>query len=237
MPGFETAATLVSDVARELSLVSAAVSDVFASTDPNILQLVALLKPTGRMLLEEHAWSQLQREATITTVNGTANYALPSDYGRPVDQTHWNRTQKRPAPAGVSGQQWQLLQAVAVGGVAYQLLRNWLEEVHVWPTPTAAETIKYEYISRNWGAASFAKETPTANADIVQFDPHLFSRALLLRFLARKGFPLEAAEADYRDALDKAKAKTTAAPKLSLNQGTGFRLLDESNIPETGYGL
>jgi hypothetical protein len=47
LPAWDTVAEIVSDAAIELGLISAAISDPFASTDPNILQLIGLLKSGG----------------------------------------------------------------------------------------------------------------------------------------------------------------------------------------------
>src|SRR3954468_3046330 len=48
LPGWDTVAEIVSDTAIELGLISAPIADPFASTDPNILQLLGLLKSGGR---------------------------------------------------------------------------------------------------------------------------------------------------------------------------------------------
>lgn len=232
MPGFDTAATIISDVARELGLVTSAVADPFASSDQNVLLLTVLLKPTGREIVRLHPWSHLQREATFNTVNGTPSYALATDFGRFLDATMWNRTQADNVPGSLTPQQWQQTKAWTSLGV-FKTLRLWGDLLYLDPTPTAAEAIYYEYISRNWGAAAFAKDVPTAATDVVQFDPHLFGRALKLRFLQAKGFDTTAALDDFNDALSLAKGQDGAAPTLSLHPG---RIAPWPNVPETGFG-
>lgn len=234
MPGFDTAATLVSDVARELGLVTSAISDPFASSDAHVLQLVALMKPTGRELVRLHPWTQLQRQGTFNTAASDADYDLATvaaDFGRLVDDTTWNRTQKSAVPVSTP-QQWQEAKAWTSTGI-YKTMRLWGEAFHLDPTPSAIEAVYFEYVSRYWGAASFTKEAPTLAVDVVQFDPLLFGRALKLRFLLAKGFDSSAALVDFQAALALAKGQDGAAGSISLS--TGIKRL-WPHLPETGFG-
>lgn len=233
MPGFDTAATIVSDVAKELGLVTAAIADPFASTDQNVVQLVAMLKPTGRELVRLHAWTHLIKEGGIATANGQASYALATDFGRIYDGTTWNRTQA--APIGViSPQQWQDAKGRVSSGV-YKTFRIWGDMAHFDPTPTAIEVVKYEYVSRWWtGDATEAKqEAPLVAADVIRFDPNLFSRALKLRWRTEKGFDTTAALSDFSEALRLAKGQDGAASAVTIGGGRG---MSSPNVPETGFG-
>lgn len=232
MPGFDTAATIISDVAREAGLVSSDIANPWASTDEHVLRLVSLLKPTGRELAKAHPWSHLVRQGTFNTTATDADYDLATvctDFGRLIDDTMWNRTQSNHVDGGVTPQQWQQLKVWSASGV-YKSMRLWGEAFHLDPTPTATESIYFEYVSRNWGAASFAKAAPTAAADIIQFDPHLFTRALKLRFLAAKGFDTTDAAADFAEALAAAKGQDGSAPVLAINPR---QRVPWPNIPET----
>lgn len=234
MPGFDTAATIVSDVALELGLVTSAISNPWAATDQNVVQLTALLKPTGRELVKAHPWSQLMRAGFID-LDGTEPYPFilsswVTDFGRLVDDTMWNTDGNHYGVA--TPQQWRQLRATSVSGLTY-LMRIESDLIYFDPQPGSGEHIDFNYISRNWGAAAFAKEAPTAATDVIQFDPHLFTRALKLRWLTAKGFDTGAAFADYTAALNAAKGQDGAAPVLSLGGG---RRMPYPNVPETGFG-
>src|SRR5574343_938435 len=93
-----TTSQVISAAARELGLVTADVADPFAATDPNILQLTALLNSLGSALAARHNWTQLSRLGSINLgtdvsashpVAGLHTYALPADFLRPVDGTEW----------------------------------------------------------------------------------------------------------------------------------------------------
>ena len=67
MPGFDTAATIISDVAREAGLVSSDIANPWASTDEHVLRLVSLLKPTGRELAKALQQSRPKMKVLFTT--------------------------------------------------------------------------------------------------------------------------------------------------------------------------
>lgn len=61
----DTVANIVSDAAAELGLGT--VSDVFAATDTNVVQLRTLLTSVGQSLVNTYDWTLLENETTITT--------------------------------------------------------------------------------------------------------------------------------------------------------------------------
>lgn len=237
---YDTAANIISDVAVEVGL--GAVSDAFASTDANVAQLRSLLKSTGRAMVLRHAWLQQRKEYSFTT-SGSGTYSLPADFQRMVDQSGWNRTNRRPLQPA-SPQEWQYLKA-ALGGTVYSVLfRPHDSTLELWPQPDpSGETVAFEYMSRYWvqssGATSPDKDAPTANGDTVKLDVQLATRALKLAFLRAKGFDTTAAQQEFEEAFDSvASANAGAAPVLSLaGPPLAEKLLDMTNAPATGFGL
>src|SRR6266481_4730387 len=117
---YATVASLISDAAVELGLVSADIVDPYASTDPNILQLVRLLKSGGSSLARYREWSHLQKEFTFQTVNGQNAYPLlPTDFLSLVPNSGWNRTTQIPLGGPIGAQYWQFRKAVVPGSVYY----------------------------------------------------------------------------------------------------------------------
>lgn len=238
---FETAATIITDSANELGLYAGAIADPYASTDPNILKLTRYLKRVGRKLLRSHPWSHLQTIYTFPTVASTASYALPTDFNRIVDGTAWNRTQQLPMWGPLSPQAWQAEKARGNTTTAHQFFRIFGNLFYIHATPSAAETIAYEYISRYWvdlgGGSVPDSETPSAAADTLFFDPDLLVAALNFAFLKRSGMPSADAQAEFEEAWANATNGDSAAPVLSLSGGGGgFRPLDGLNLPDTGFG-
>src|SRR5574343_329212 len=146
-----TPAQVVNAAGQELGLISwtAPIAYPFASTDKNVQQMNALLLKLGQDLARQHPWSQLQVEGSITTVSGVASYPLPTGFLRFVDGTAWNRTTQLPMPS-TGPQGWQQVQARTSGGLVNKLMRVYGGAIHLYETPTAAETIYYEYQTGLW---------------------------------------------------------------------------------------
>ena len=104
---WDTAGNIINDAATELGLQAfqAKAADPFASTDPNMGQLCQLLKSVGRDLAKRREWTHLRAIHTLTTVEGVGWYALPADFGRMINQTGWNRTNRLPLGGPLSPQE------------------------------------------------------------------------------------------------------------------------------------
>lgn len=240
MPHFDTAANVINSAAKELALVSSAVADPWASTDENILQLTALLTRAGRMLVRARPWSHLVQEYTFSTVNGTASYALPTGFERFRDSTAWNRDTTMPMGGPLNSAQWQAVKAQTSSGMVVRPFRIQGNLLYIYPTPSAAETIAYEYVSRYWvmptGQTSPTTDEATATTDTIWLDEPLVVAALKLAFRRAKGFDTTAAQAEFDEVYSAAAGGDGAAPVLHLTSPSGVVLLSDANVPDTGYG-
>lgn len=235
-----TADEVLNNAAVELGLLGANLTNPFSSTDQNIVLLVRLLRRLGRQLVRARDWSHLTREYTFPTVASTASYALPTGFLRMKDQTHWNRDTSAPlgGPAGPVG--WQEMNATTSAGPIVRPFRIFGNKLHLYPTPTEAEDIYYEYITSYWvvpdGQAVPTASTTTAITDTLWFDETLLVAGLRLAYLKAKGFDSTAAQLEFNDAWDAATSGDGVAPVLNLSGAQGFRLIDTRNLPDTGYG-
>ncbi len=238
---YDTVANIVSDVAVECGLGT--VSDVYASTDENVVQMRTLLKSVGRGLIQKNEWLQTTKEHTFVTTSATS-YAMPADYASFVDQSAWNRTTDRPI-LPVSPQEWQYLKTGAETSTINLLFRPRDTTIDVWPQPpNSGDTIAFEYRSRYWVGVSAStapdKDAPTLNTDKVYLDVQLITRALKWHFLKDKGFGSAEAYEDYKAAyLDVVAMNVGAAPVLSLRpRGISIRPGDAGfAVGATGFGF
>lgn len=239
LPAWDAVAELISDAGIELGLISAAITDPYASSDPNILQLLALLKSGGRRLARLRDWTCLQKEYTFPTVASTATYALPSDFKNMIPQTGWNRTTVWPTNP-VSPQRWQYLQAVPVTSTLYVEFRQKGGDLVITPTPTGVGTIAFEYASTSWvkpsGQTSPTTDLTATNTDVVCFDNLLVVAMLKLAYLRSKKMDYSAEQEEYDSALAQAMSADATGPVLGLNGENETPLLGYYNIPDTGYG-
>src|SRR5690349_16669773 len=108
--------TLIQGAHKRLGLNSPTAA--FASVDQQTIEFVALAQAEGIELMRRHPWSVLHTEKTFTsTASAAQTGAIPSDFDRFVDETFFNRTQKRPLIGPISPQEWQEAQVYATTSI------------------------------------------------------------------------------------------------------------------------
>ena len=230
--------TICQNVLRETGFNN--LTSIASSSDENARRLFGLCNREGKTLMRAHPWTILQKEHTFSTSNGTANYALPSDFSRFVPVTGWNRTNYWALRGPISPERWQRIKSgVTTTSVqdGYRIKpSSQTNYIYLDPTPSATESIVFEYISTQWcqtsgGSAlsAFASDTDVGIGDF----EFLIELGLKWRFLASLGM----AYAEERDEYDRevalAKARDGDQPTLSLN---GSRHIEGANFPESGFG-
>lgn len=229
---------LVTQAALELGL--GRVANPFESTDPNIIQLLGLAEGVGDELVLSFPWLETRRTGTIVLDGLVSTFSLPDNYGRMIDQTGWNRsTDQMLCP--LSEQQWAWVTATDAGLSLTAVFRPRTGALEFWPQPPPAATVKFEYQSRWWRFDENVTDLVdafTTGEEPVVFDRLLFIRALKLAWKREKGFDTTTAQDDFDRSFALCTANNvSAAPILPVSPRGGVHLLDEHNLPETGYGL
>jgi hypothetical protein len=115
--------TIVQQASLRVLKISPSVA--VSSTDANVLQLVALVNEEGQELSSRYSWQILTAEATFTTVataiQGVITTLAGAGFNFFVNQTMWNRSQRRPLYGPLTPQQWQEWQARLQFGAVDQL--------------------------------------------------------------------------------------------------------------------
>lgn len=159
-----TAQAVVQQAALELGLIQSVAElgdDVYAVTDSNLVQLVALFNKAGTDLVDEATWSQLRQEFSIHTVTGTfptdqvqrvGTYVLPPDWRSMINQANWNRTNRMPMGGPLSEQEWQYL-ASGMTGVVWTVLFKPRQGL-LWLYPATStpidQALTFAYKSSYW---------------------------------------------------------------------------------------
>lgn len=239
--GYTTAKDIINRAAVQCGL--APVDDPLASQDVNYLQLVEFLNTLGEDLTEE-IQLHFEREFTITTAGGAKSYALPPDYCEMIDDTLWNNSGIYPLSGPITPQEERFLHAwngVTTVRIPFRILGN---RITFPVAPGDGLIITGLYHSRYWVQTASSLTGPdaervTASSDYVVFDPQVVVLGLRFKWLAAKGFDTTFALADYEKRLEWAKGAIGGARALSLNGrgNSGFRFVDNFNLPVTGWGL
>lgn len=151
-PPWDTAGNILNDAAIELGVATSPNADPMASTDPTFIQLARLMKKMGRRMWRWRNWTYLQQIYTFVTAAGQAQYAKPPDFGRIINQTGWNRTNRLPLGGPLSPQNWEYFKARLIGVVFTVLWRELQNQVWLFPDTNTPGNflIAYEYVSRWW---------------------------------------------------------------------------------------
>lgn len=203
------------------------------SDDPTAKQLLALANLTARDICRRREWEALRSTHTFSTADGTESYAagIPDDFGRFENLTFWDRTNLRRVRGPVTAAEWERLKSglgVAAGISKYFRIIG--GAFYIYPTPTAIETIAFQYQSSEFitGKTKFDDDTD-------EFLPpeQLLSLGIKWRYLHAKGFEHAQEKADYFEALGFEAAADGAAPPIDFGRRA---VLSSANIPETGIG-
>lgn len=183
--------SIVQTVAKRMGLNSP--NTATGSTDPQIIQMTALLNEEGQELANRHAWQTLITEATFTTVATELQTSIPAGLKYILNDTIWNRDLRRPVFGPLTAQRWQQLKASNITGPwnQFRIIGNQIKFI---PAPAAGQTCAYEYVSKHWcyDTGATTKAAFTADDDESYLDEQLLMAGLRWRWKKEKG--LEYAE-------------------------------------------
>ena len=207
-------------------------STVIGNSNQTAVRLLRFAIRTGRDLVRQN-YPYLFKEGTITTAASDNTYDLPSDFDHFVPFTHWNRTTNRRAYQ-IDPQFWQELNSgIATVSINDRYrIRGKDRDLLIFPTPSAVETIAFEYVSKNYCAKSDGTEQSvwTADTDTSVFDEEVFELGIIWRLLNRIGLPYAEEKAEYQKLVAQAKAQI-GSQKIRTD---GYRET-VSNLPDSDF--
>jgi hypothetical protein len=185
---------------------------------------------------------ELTQNATAsgsTTLTFTqTRFPLPDGFSSMATATQWNKSQHLEliGPETPALWQWQKSGWASTGPrLQWRIIDGRFE---IFPPNSAADTLRYEYLSNYWAsnASGDAKASFTADSDRCVFPDEVMIAAMKVKFLQAKNLPWQAAMADYVDLFSGAIATDAGAGILRLSGRPLNTLIGIDNIPETGYG-
>lgn len=232
-----TLLTALNDVQRLCSLpvTSAIVAD--GQETQNLL--FALAKREAKELARRHDWTALRRTQSFTASLASLQSApgKPADFDRIVKGTFWNRTTDREVGGPLSDQEWSLAYGEAVTSLIqqYWMLRH--DGLHIFPAPTVADTLAFEYIINTpvESSGGAAQATWQADTDVFRLDEELLTLGVTWRFFKQKGL-------DYAEALKDYELRVSGEIGAARGQRDIYISTEGQDpmgmplIPETGYG-
>jgi hypothetical protein len=214
--------TIVQQAALRIGVTSP--NAVVSSTDANVTRLLALANEEGQELSARYEWQALRNEATFTTVATASQGALTTlagaDFRYMINETFWNRTQRRPIFGPLTDQQWQQIQAQQILGPWYQyIIRG--GNILFTPTPAAGQTCAFEWVSKNWCSDSTGATTRAlwaADTDIGRISEELMTFGLVWRWKQSLGLDYTEDYNKYEKRVADAMAQDGTKPRINMGQ-------------------
>jgi hypothetical protein len=211
-------------------------SSVVNNADVTVQQMLALAIEEGRELSDRFNWQVLTKEGTFTTLaqedQGLVT-AIASDFARIVNDTMYDRTDRRPVYGPVTPQDWQQIKG-SVSTSVQHTFRVRGGKILFDPAPPAGHAIHFEYVSKNW--VTDDQDTFTADSDTSLIDEELITLGLVWRFREAKGFDYSEAFRKYEIRLANAIARDGGKAVLDLSNGR-FGRVRPSLVPDGNWGL
>lgn len=238
--------TIVENVCDEIAIQKP--TSVIASTESNAIQMLALANRGGKVLARRRkgnvGWAVLTRLETITTINGTAGYALPSDFGQLVDNTLWDRTNFWKLRGPLTPAQWQVFKSGILAGSTGPRRRvritrasaTNVKQIEIDPVPTSADTLVYEYVSNGWcQTGTDAKTAWSADTDTAILLEDLLEMDLKWRMLKAKGREYADDFKEFELEVAQELSADDGSPILNLSGRSDALLISDANLPEANF--
>lgn len=234
----KTLLQITQDVADRLGLTRP--STVIGSADAQVRQLLGFAGEAGLALARAGDWEALKDEHTFVTVAQAeqSNTPVPTDLDRFIPDTFYNRTSQRKVIGPITSQLWQQMQARPASVASYICFRKRAGAFLMTPTPTAGDTIAYEYVSNLWvlSSANVGKTAFSSDDDTIALDDELLIQSIRWRWKQAKGLEYGEDMLTYERNLQQALGNDGGAMALDIGgglQGETWR----ANLPEGSFGL
>ena len=216
-------------------------TSVISNTDPIARQLLALAQREGKQLMRVSDWAILKKEHTFSTSNGTAAYALPSDFDRLVLETSYNRSDNDILTGPISSSEYQLVNhGMATTGTTEKFrlkaASNALK-IELDPTQSSTQTIGFEYVSTQFCQSSggSGQAVWTADTDTGILDETTMEMGITWRFKAAHGLEYGEDYKQYQLEVRQAVARNGSSPVLQLDDAR--KLIIGPYQSDGNYGL
>lgn len=155
--------------------------------------LFALANDEAAELLErdEYDFPQLRRTQSFTASLASLQSApgKPTNFQRAIPETFWNATTDRKIYGPLRDEEWAIANGNAVTSATWQSVMFRYDGLHIFPVPTAADTITYDYIINTpiqaTGAGAY-KTQFTADTDEYLLGDRILQLGIVWRYKAAK---------------------------------------------------
>lgn len=190
--------------------------------------------------------------ATATTTGasffcGQVAYPLPTDFSYFMTQTFWDRAFRWQLLGPLDAQEWQVLKSGISPTGPRRRFRVFNNQFVIDPVPGFSTSDNgspevYEYYSNAWcqstgGTAGTLQTVWTADTDNYCLDDECLTLGVMWRYLRAKRLSYDEEKRTYDLLAQRVMSRDGGNRNLPLNaSASGIRLLNQMNVPDTGFG-
>lgn len=193
-----------------------------ASADPKVLQAIEYINEAGQELGARYSWQALTTESSFVTtaaeVQGTIQTLAGPGFSFIINESMWNRTQRRPLFGPKSASEWQNLKARFSSGpwVSYRVRGN---QLLFFPVPAAGQSVFFEWCTKYWATDATGvtqKSSFTVDTDVALLDERVITLDALWRFKRANKFSYDEDYQKAQDAINDLMSRDGSKPRLNL---------------------
>lgn len=175
-------------------------SQVFGSTQRELVELAAVANEMGRRIAEDHDWRALRKLATYTGTGSQEAFNLPPDYDRMLLDGHLIADSGRALYPVSNLDQWLVDEALAAGlpDGAWTMYGG---QIHIRPPVADGATVRHWYVGREIIRSDQGdpKTRFTQDEDEFFLGDRILSLGLIWQWRANKGLPYAEDMQNYED--------------------------------------
>ena len=185
-------------------------------------QVFAAIKDATQYVLWSHRWQRLVRNYTFSTVSDQESYDFPVGIQETnlAYYTLWNRTTRFQLNGPISYNQWQLFKNLLLIPTIIQQYIIFGNKIHLYPTPTSAQTLDFMYSSNLCIRSKAGAEQSEwlADDDYSILNEYAIQLQASWRYLDQLGRPYKEAQAQAEDFLLKIIQQDGSRAVIGVNQ-------------------
>lgn len=234
-----TLLTAINRAQRRLSLPATSTIIADGQETQNLLYELANIE-AEEVLEREFDFPLLKRTQSFTASLASLQVSgKPSNFRRAVKGTFWNTSTDRQIAGPLNDQEWAAVNGEPLVSAITQYAMFRYDGLHIYPAPTVADTITYEYEINTPVLAVDGATYKTAFS--VDTDSYLLGDRLLMlgvvwRYKADKGRDYAEDLKSYEMALAAACVAARGSRDLSIAPEDYDPILDGINVPDSGFG-
>lgn len=216
------------------------VKSVVGNNALNARKILAAAQIEGRTL-SRMDWKILLKRNILTTASSAEAYALPTDFDRFIDNTHWNLSRSTVMDGPATTQRWQANKSGVTTVGIYDRFQVRADansnRLFIDPVPTSSESFTFYYATNTWCRAKGGTRQSQwkADTDCVLLDDLVYELGVEVRWLRSNRRPFEMSQIDYEREKMKAFARDGGLSSLSISAPSeDWRPM--ANVGENNFG-